>query len=141
MHDFKWSPTALEFVVIFGVMPARALLYNHLACPTYSYGCSPAPPARSRRTDALPFGVPGPRGAPPSRYRDRARPAQSRYCTAPRRSASWNTIEWAPHGRFLCLAGFGSLAGQMQFWDKALGKCLRRRGRHKYQKCFRDDLA
>ena len=29
-----------------------------------------------------------------------------------------NTIAWAPHGRFLCLAGFGNLAGGMGFWDK-----------------------
>jgi translation initiation factor 2A len=29
--------------------------------------------------------------------------------------ASRNTIRWSPHGRFLCLAGFGSLAGEMDF--------------------------
>lgn len=29
-----------------------------------------------------------------------------------------NTIHWAPHGRFLFLAGFGNLAGDMTFWDK-----------------------
>jgi len=28
-----------------------------------------------------------------------------------------NTIRWSPHGRFLCLAGFGSLNGDMDFWD------------------------
>ncbi|KAG7358368.1 translation initiation factor eIF2A [Nitzschia inconspicua] len=29
-----------------------------------------------------------------------------------------NTVQWAPHGRFLFLAGFGNLAGDMTFWDK-----------------------
>jgi len=29
-----------------------------------------------------------------------------------------NTISWSPHGRFLCLAGFGNLAGGMDFWDR-----------------------
>lgn len=29
-----------------------------------------------------------------------------------------NTVIWAPHGRFLSLAGFGNLAGGMTFWDK-----------------------
>jgi translation initiation factor 2A len=29
-----------------------------------------------------------------------------------------NTIQWAPHGRFLFLAGFGNLAGDMTFWDR-----------------------
>jgi len=29
-----------------------------------------------------------------------------------------NTVMWAPHGRFLTLAGFGNLAGGMTFWDK-----------------------
>eukprot|EP00603_Paraphysomonas_imperforata_P006993 CAMPEP_0114415412 /NCGR_PEP_ID=MMETSP0103-20121206/1897_1 /TAXON_ID=37642 ORGANISM="Paraphysomonas imperforata, Strain PA2" /NCGR_SAMPLE_ID=MMETSP0103 /ASSEMBLY_ACC=CAM_ASM_000201 /LENGTH=636 /DNA_ID=CAMNT_0001583597 /DNA_START=45 /DNA_END=1956 /DNA_ORIENTATION=+ len=28
-----------------------------------------------------------------------------------------NTISFAPHGRFLCLAGFGNLAGDMDFYD------------------------
>jgi translation initiation factor 2A len=29
-----------------------------------------------------------------------------------------NTISWSPHGRFLCMAGFGNLAGDMDFWDR-----------------------
>mmetsp|Transcript_25380 Transcript_25380/g.59442 ORF Transcript_25380/g.59442 Transcript_25380/m.59442 type:complete len:658 (-) Transcript_25380:103-2076(-) len=33
-----------------------------------------------------------------------------------------NTISWAPHGRFVNLAGFGNLAGGMTFWDKNKGK-------------------
>lgn len=28
-----------------------------------------------------------------------------------------NTIVWSPHGRFLCVAGFGNLAGEMDFYD------------------------
>ncbi len=32
-------------------------------------------------------------------------------------AAHRNTIAWAPHGRFLCLAGFGNLAGDMDFYD------------------------
>ena len=36
-------------------------------------------------------------------------------------NAHRNTIVWAPHGRFLCLAGFGNLAGGMTFWDR--NKC------------------
>ena len=34
-----------------------------------------------------------------------------------------NTVRWNPFGRFLCLAGFGNLPGDMQFFDrKADGK-------------------
>ena len=33
-------------------------------------------------------------------------------------NAHRNTIAWAPHGRFVCLAGFGNLAGGISFWDK-----------------------
>jgi len=29
-----------------------------------------------------------------------------------------NHVRWSPHGRFICLAGFGNLAGGMDFWDK-----------------------
>lgn len=32
-------------------------------------------------------------------------------------AAPRNTIVWSPHGRFLCLAGFGNLAGEMDFYD------------------------
>ncbi|GBG32240.1 Eukaryotic translation initiation factor 3 subunit B [Hondaea fermentalgiana] len=28
-----------------------------------------------------------------------------------------NTIRFSPHGRFLCLGGFGNLSGDMDFWD------------------------
>ena len=33
-------------------------------------------------------------------------------------NAHRNTISWSSHGRFLCLAGFGNLAGGMSFWDR-----------------------
>ena len=33
-------------------------------------------------------------------------------------NAHRNTISWAPHGRFVCIAGFGNLAGGMSFWDR-----------------------
>jgi len=36
-------------------------------------------------------------------------------------NAHRNTIAWAPHGRFVCIAGFGNLAGGMSFWDR--NKC------------------
>lgn len=33
-------------------------------------------------------------------------------------NAHRNTISWAPHGRFVNIAGFGNLAGGMSFWDR-----------------------
>lgn len=36
-------------------------------------------------------------------------------------NAHQNTIAWAPHGRFVLLAGFGNLAGGCTFWDR--NKC------------------
>jgi translation initiation factor 2A len=43
-------------------------------------------------------------------------------------AAHRNVVAWAPHGRFLCLAGFGNLAGEMDFYDvirlKKLGSNL-----------------
>lgn len=33
-------------------------------------------------------------------------------------NAHRNTVSWSPHGRFVCLAGFGNLAGGMTFWDR-----------------------
>lgn len=41
-------------------------------------------------------------------------------------NAHRNVVDWAPRGRFLCLAGFGNLAGGMDFWDKnRLAKIVR----------------
>ncbi|KAJ8445238.1 hypothetical protein Cgig2_024444 [Carnegiea gigantea] len=34
-------------------------------------------------------------------------------------SGPYNTVRWNPKGRFLCLAGFGNLPGDMAFWDCA----------------------
>eukprot|EP00656_Telonema_subtile_P013121 TRINITY_DN16657_c0_g1_i2.p2 TRINITY_DN16657_c0_g1~~TRINITY_DN16657_c0_g1_i2.p2 ORF type:complete len:351 (+),score=127.52 TRINITY_DN16657_c0_g1_i2:123-1175(+) len=38
-----------------------------------------------------------------------------------------NTAHWSPHGRFLALGGFGSLNGDLEFWDmnkqKKIGAC------------------
>uniref|UniRef100_A0A9I9DFS5 Eukaryotic translation initiation factor 2A n=1 Tax=Cucumis melo TaxID=3656 RepID=A0A9I9DFS5_CUCME len=38
----------------------------------------------------------------------------------------YNTVRWNPKGKFLCLAGFGNLPGDMAFWDykekKQLGR-------------------
>ena len=32
-------------------------------------------------------------------------------------AAHRNVISWSPHGRFLVVAGFGNLAGEMDFYD------------------------
>ncbi|XP_065847646.1 eukaryotic translation initiation factor 2A-like [Euphorbia lathyris] len=36
----------------------------------------------------------------------------------------YNTIRWNPKGKFLCLAGFGNLPGDMAFWDYVKKKQL-----------------
>ncbi|XP_010268199.1 PREDICTED: eukaryotic translation initiation factor 2A isoform X2 [Nelumbo nucifera] len=36
----------------------------------------------------------------------------------------YNTIRWNPKGKFLCLAGFGNLPGDMAFWDYVEKKLL-----------------
>ena len=45
-------------------------------------------------------------------------------------SGAFNTVIWAPHGRFLVLGGFGNLAGQMQFWDKSMQQKLGQANAH-----------
>jgi translation initiation factor 2A len=35
-----------------------------------------------------------------------------------------NTVSWAPHGRFLALAGFGNMSGELSFFDRRSLKCL-----------------
>ncbi|KAJ7525827.1 hypothetical protein O6H91_17G068800 [Diphasiastrum complanatum] len=39
-------------------------------------------------------------------------------------TGSYNTVRWNPHGRFVCLAGFGNLPGDMAFWDRNTLKLL-----------------
>jgi len=35
-----------------------------------------------------------------------------------------NKCSWSPNGRYLCLAGFGSLTGRMEFWDREKKKMI-----------------
>ena len=35
-----------------------------------------------------------------------------------------NTVSWAPHGRFLALAGFGNMSGELAFYDRKTLKCM-----------------
>lgn len=70
-YDAAWSPTGMEFVVIYGYMPARATMFNEKCEPIFDFG-----------------------------------------------TGSRNTISFSPHGRFVALAGFGNLAGGVEFWDK-----------------------
>ena len=39
-------------------------------------------------------------------------------------NAHRNVVSWSPHGRFLCLAGFGNMAGGMSFWDRNKQKLI-----------------
>ena len=77
IHDVQWSPLGGEFVVIFGVSPPEACIFNLKCEVTHSFG------------------------------------------EAPR-----NTVSWAPHGRFLILAGFGNMSGELSFYDRKTLKCL-----------------
>jgi translation initiation factor 2A len=33
-------------------------------------------------------------------------------------------VRWSPHARFLIIAGFGNLSGELSFWDRKTCKCL-----------------
>lgn len=70
-YDAAWSPSGLEFIIIYGFMPARATMFNEKCEPVFDFG-----------------------------------------------TGSRNTISFSPHGRFVALAGFGNLAGGVEFWDK-----------------------
>ena len=71
IHDVQWSPLGDEFIVIFGVSPPEACIFNTKCEVTHSFG------------------------------------------EAPR-----NTVSWSPHGRFLALAGFGNMSGELAFYDR-----------------------
>lgn len=70
-YDAAWSPTGMEFIIIYGYMPARATMFNDKCEPVFDFG-----------------------------------------------TGARNTISFSPHGRFVALAGFGNLAGNVDFWDK-----------------------
>jgi len=77
IHDVAWSPTSNQFIVLYGSMPAKAVLYNAQAQAVFSFG-----------------------------------------------TGTYNTVVWSPHGRFVCLGGFGNLAGKMSFWDVSIRLAL-----------------
>ncbi|GAQ89685.1 Eukaryotic translation initiation factor eIF2A family protein [Klebsormidium nitens] len=35
-----------------------------------------------------------------------------------------NMVKWSPHGRFICLAGFGNLPGDVEIWERSQLKLL-----------------
>jgi translation initiation factor 2A len=35
-----------------------------------------------------------------------------------------NMVKWSPHGRFICLAGFGNLPGDVEIWERSKLKLL-----------------
>lgn len=71
VYDAEWSPTGMEFIIIYGYMPARATMFNDKCEPVFDFG-----------------------------------------------TGGRNTISFSPHGRYVALAGFGNLAGGVEFWDK-----------------------
>ncbi|KAJ3300728.1 hypothetical protein HK104_006026 [Borealophlyctis nickersoniae] len=38
IHDLSWSPNSKEFVVVYGIMPAKATLFDHRANAIYEFG-------------------------------------------------------------------------------------------------------
>lgn len=70
-YDAAWSPSGMEFIIIYGFMPARATMFDENCEPVFDFG-----------------------------------------------TGSRNTISFSPHGRYFALAGFGNLAGGVEFWDK-----------------------
>mmetsp|Transcript_55190 Transcript_55190/g.91747 ORF Transcript_55190/g.91747 Transcript_55190/m.91747 type:complete len:684 (+) Transcript_55190:54-2105(+) len=77
IHDVQWNPNGKEFIVLYGFMPAKGILFNWECKPIFDFGARPR-----------------------------------------------NAILWSPHGRFLCLGGFGNLQGDMDFWDRYKLKCI-----------------
>ncbi|KAG4086302.1 eIF2A-domain-containing protein [Neocallimastix lanati (nom. inval.)] len=71
IHDVSWSPNSKEFIVIHGLMPSSATLYDWRAIPIYDF---------------------------PKNHR--------------------NFVRYSPHSRIICIAGFGNLAGEMDFFDR-----------------------
>ncbi|KAJ6630332.1 eukaryotic translation initiation factor eIF2A-domain-containing protein [Mycena sp. CBHHK59/15] len=41
IHDFAWSPTSKEFGVVYGFMPAKAMLFDQRVRTIYDFGSSP----------------------------------------------------------------------------------------------------
>ncbi|ORX36984.1 eIF2A-domain-containing protein, partial [Anaeromyces robustus] len=81
IHDVSWSPNSKEFIVIHGLMPSSATLYDWRAIPIYDF---------------------------PKNHR--------------------NFVRYSPHSRIICIAGFGNLAGEMDFFDRLT--CQKVDGRH-----------
>jgi len=71
IHDVSWSPNSKEFIVIHGLMPSSATLYDWRAIPIYDF---------------------------PKNHR--------------------NFVRYSPHSRIICIAGFGNLNGEMDFFDR-----------------------
>ena len=41
VHDVQWSPSGVDFVVVYGYMPARATMFNEKCEPIFDFGTGP----------------------------------------------------------------------------------------------------
>ena len=71
IHDFEWSPNSREFIVIYGYMPAKVVLFSYKVNVIAELGTQPR-----------------------------------------------NFVAYNPHGRLICIAGFGNLSGVVDIWDR-----------------------
>lgn len=78
VQDVTWSPTANEFIVIVGMLPAKVALYN---------------------------------GGTGKLVKDLG-------------NSKRNTLKWNPFGRFIAVAGFGTLPGDLDFYDRSKDETL-----------------
>jgi translation initiation factor 2A len=123
--DFKWAPSGVACLALVSTnsdssgksyygeseayfLHVGARAHKRLELPqegpTYDVGWSP-----SGKEFVVIYGFMPARA---TMFNDECEPVFD-FGTGPR-----NTVSFSPHGKFLALAGFGSLAGAVQFWDK-----------------------
>lgn len=100
VHDFAWSPNSKEFAVVYGYMPARAMLFDQRVRTLHDFGSAPA--------NTVSFNPQG-RFILLAGFGNLAgkvdlydRRALNRVCTIDAPNTSW--CEWSPDGKFLLTA-------------------------------------
>ena len=113
IHDVRWSPKGDEFVAVFGYSPSKAVIFN-TKCEEATTSGSAGNKCVARRT----------RTAHHRRRGRRRCPQHRSLSVSPPPHPTSAQVRWSPHARFLIIAGFGNLSGELSFWDRKTCKCL-----------------
>ncbi|EOX95116.1 Eukaryotic translation initiation factor eIF2A family protein isoform 1 [Theobroma cacao] len=111
IHDVQWSYSGKEFAVVYGCILFCIIKDNNADCSNFGMLFDLADVAQTCELVGHLYAHKMVMPASATVFDKKCKPLLELG------SGPYNTIRWNPKGKFLCVAGFGNLPGDMAFWD------------------------